>query len=132
MLVCAGCSQATGTVTGTVTYNNKPLTKGMLTFVTPNGTATGTIEPDGKYRMAVPVGTAKVSVFVASGPRMPGGPKGGMKGGKDLPPEAKKMLDNAKGGSGVTIPQKYTDPETSGLSVNVKSGQNPYDIPLKD
>jgi hypothetical protein len=134
-LICAGCNPATGTISGTVTYKNQPLPGGSVTFVTDNGTATGTISNDGKYTADnVPVGNAKVTVFYSSGPKMYKG--GGVaKAPKDGSPEAQKMFENMKKGvgAGVSIPSKYNDLESSGLSVTVTTGQNPpFNIELKD
>jgi hypothetical protein len=139
VLVAAGCSQSSGKMSGTVTYKNQPLTTGVVTFITETGAATASIDSNGTYTAEeVPPGTAKVSVFVSGGaPKMKGG-VGGVKDRmtipKDLPPEAQKAFENSKkGGSGVNIPAKYLDPEQSGLTVTVKSGQNPpYNIELKD
>jgi hypothetical protein len=125
---------------GTVSYKSKPLTGGLVTFVTDQGTATGPIDNQGGYTVEnVPVGTAKVSVFSGGGgPKIqkggPGGGKDTMKIPKDLPPEAQKALAGAKQGTNaVTIPQKYSSTETSDLKVEVTSGQNPpFNIELKD
>jgi hypothetical protein len=138
-LLCAGCAPATSKVSGTVTYKTKPLTAGSVTFVTDQGTVSGAIDNNGAYTVEnVPVGTAKVSVFSAGGPKMTqkfGGVQKGKGGGpKDLPPEAEKALAGAKQGApAVTIPEKYSDANTSDLKVEVTSGQNPpFNIELKD
>jgi len=125
-------------MSGTVTYKAKPLTHGAVTFVTEHGTASGAIDTSGAYTVeGVPVGNAKVSVFVGGAPKMPargGPPKDKAAIAKDLPPEAQKMLGNMKKGpAAVTIPPKYNDTESSGLTVTVTSGKNPpYNIELKD
>lgn len=62
-LGCAGAG--TGDVSGTVTYDGKPVEQGAIAFVPADGkgpTAGATIT-DGKYTASkVPVGTAKVSI----------------------------------------------------------------------
>jgi len=67
LLVLSGCSGGKGkkaNVTGTVTYNNKPLPRGKITFV-PSGKGTpvtGVIE-DGKFDVkGAPVGECKVLI----------------------------------------------------------------------
>jgi hypothetical protein len=138
-LLCAGCSPATTTVSGTVTYKKKLLTGGAVTFVTEQGMATGPIDNNGAFTVEnVPVGTAKVSVFSGGGPpnmNMRGGTgKDRMTAPKDSPPEAEKALQGPKQGTpAVTIPSKYSDAGTSGLTREVTSGQNPpYNIELTD
>lgn len=140
-LLCAGCGPATTTMSGTVTYKNKPLTSGIVTFVTDQGSANGTIDKEGSYTVeTVPVGTAKVSVFSSGGTSTttknfgPPGGKDRMTTPKGIPPEAEKAFAGAKqGATGVNIPSKYSDPNTSDLKVEVKSGQNPpFNIELKD
>jgi len=137
-LLCTGCGTSTGKMSGTVSYKNKPLAGGIVIFVTAQGSANGTIDTAGGYTVDnVPVGTAKISVFTGGGggggPIMKG-PKDRMTTPKDLPPEAQKALQGSKQGSTlVAIPPKYADPNTSDLSVEVKSGQNPpFNIDLKD
>src|SRR6516225_11360893 len=134
-LMLAGCSPPTATVSGTVTYKNKPLPGGSVTFVTPTGTAQGAINSEGAYTAEnVPVGNAKVTVYYSSGPKMPFG--GNVKGvaPKDASPEAQKAVQGPKAsGPTINIPTKYGDPESSGLTVVVTSGKNsPYNIELKD
>jgi hypothetical protein len=146
-LICAGCTPPTGTVSGTVTYKNKPVPSGSVMLVTDNnGSFQGAIDKNGAYTVeGVPVGPAKVSVYSSgSGTRMKMGKGGGVGGGvggakgmmtapKDGPPEAAKAYQGAKEEkTGVNIPPKYMDTDTSGLTVDVKSGPNSYDIPLKD
>jgi len=138
VLVCAGCGSPSGTMSGTVTYKSKPLTGGSVTFLTETGSATGTIDASGTYKVEdVPLGQAKISVFSGGGPppmKMPGGGKDRGAGQKDLPPEAQQALKGGKQGTpGATIPAKYNDASTSDLKVEVKSGNNPpFNIELKD
>ena len=129
-LICAGCSPATSTITGTVKYKDKLLPGGSVTFVTANGTATGAINSEGAYTAEkVPVGNAKVTVYYSSGPKMMGLGKD-----KGLIPKDTPLQNSKQGGlPKIDLPARYGDPESSGLSVVVTSGQNPpFNIELKD
>src|SRR5207253_5149962 len=89
-LLCAGCGPATAKVSGTVTYKTKPLTGGIVTFVTDHGSAEGTIDAQGAYTVEkAHIGATRVAVFSSGG-----GPIIKGAGGKDkmtvppgLPPE---------------------------------------------
>jgi hypothetical protein len=59
----ASAQEKTGTITGMVTFQGKPLTGGFVTFVTEKGKADAKINADGTYRVrGVPVGPAKIVV----------------------------------------------------------------------
>ncbi|HTU20187.1 MAG TPA: carboxypeptidase-like regulatory domain-containing protein [Gemmataceae bacterium] len=117
-------------MTGKVTYQGKALPGGFITFVRDaGGSYSQKIEKDGTYRVpGVPTGPAKISVRALEPPRHPEGM---------IPPsEIAKM---GKGGvkpptpteTYVRIPEKYGDAEKSGLTLDVKSGTQTFDIPLK-
>jgi len=115
LFTLAACTDVTGvTVTGKVTFNNEPLTSATVFFVYSDGQEracnTGN---DGSYEMKnVPVGTAKIKV-VTFAPIPPGlAPKDG-----PVP-------------AAVNIPAKYKKENASGLTLDVKQGQNHFDILL--
>jgi Carboxypeptidase regulatory-like domain/Bacterial-like globin len=93
-------------VEGKVTYKGKPLPSGTITLVGEKGTAvTGAIAEDGSYKLAgLQPGTYKVAVATP-------------KVGEKEPP--------------VKIPEKYSDPEKSGLTYEVKKGKQTFDISLE-
>jgi hypothetical protein len=63
----AGCGSSSGIVTGKVTYNNRPLKGGNVTFVGANGSASARINEDGTYTIdKVPTGEAKIAVETSS------------------------------------------------------------------
>lgn len=103
-----------GEVSGTVTYDNRPVEDGAITFIPLDGkgpTTGGTIK-DGKYAVArVPVGTMKVSI---SGSKVVG----------------KKKLYNAPNSPEGLITQEYL-PEKynlkTELTFEVKRGVNSKD-----
>ena len=65
-LAISGCSdrRTTATVTGTVSYQGKPLTAGKVSFFGPNDqVASALIDEDGSYAANdVPLGAVRVSV----------------------------------------------------------------------
>lgn len=111
-------------VSGKVTYQGKPLTKGTISFisVSPNGSnANSVIGPDGSYTLQTTnpndgavVGEYQVIV-------------------SDIDPNA---LNTPAPGEPVKkqeriIPEKYEKPDTSGLKRKVASGSNTFDIALE-
>jgi hypothetical protein len=149
-LLAAGCS-GTGTVTGKVTFGNQVVGGGKVLFTSAEGkgSVSADIEPDGTYKAEkVPTGEVKVAVDTSSakptqGPAV-GGPQnkkpGGVAPNMPLPPadqvpagaDPSKLYGGQQPkGKYVAIPEKYTNPSTSELTLKVKSGTNEYDIPLK-
>jgi hemoglobin len=95
-------------VSGKVTLDGKPLPAGSIVFTTQDGkgNTNGLIAPDGTYIVdRVPKGPVKIHITV---PAAPGEKK-----------------------QAVTIPAKYTNSATSGLTLEVQQGQNNFDIILK-
>ena len=137
VLAAAGCGGGKADVEGKVTFNGKPVVYGTVVVVGPDGIPkSGMIQPDGSYRVSgVPVGSARVAV---TSPRPPGSetpPKKRAMGRDALdedkpPPEPPPPAPPEVIKNWVSLPEKYGDPSTSQLTLNVKSGQ-PADIELK-
>lgn len=131
-LTFTGCGPAATDLTGKVTYQGKPVVFGSVVVIDASGTTkSGTIQPDGTYRVDnVRVGAVKVAV---SSPPPPGTPPVGKQDPRDAsdkptepPPAAPpEVLKNW-----VAIPNKYGDPNESGLTGAAKSGQ-PLNLDLK-
>ena len=125
VLLTVGCStdRGIGEVRGSVTYHDKPVTAGNVTFYPDDGgTPVGAVlAPDGTYRATgVPVGRAKVAIETARFKTMTAPPAG----------LAKQM-----GGPRpvyVPIPDKYERPDSSGLSFDVVKGTSDWPIVLTD
>jgi len=120
-----GCDrgETLGKVSGKVTFQGKPVTDGLLVFSNhAKGVhMTAKLSPDGRYELqtargfGLPLGTYKVAVSPpVFDPPMPGMP---------APPPRPKAYDN--------IPKQYFSPETSGLTITVVDGDNPFDIDMK-
>jgi len=143
LLFAAGCGpdyKSRGVVRGTVTTGKKHLTVGTVMFYGKNGiTASATISPDGTYSMPdAPLGECRVAVTVPSmpmdpsirarmkgkGPALPEGPKNPEDPGAPAPPLAVVPKEV------VPIDQKYSNPDTSGLTFTVQKGEQTYNIEL--
>jgi len=115
IVAASGCfgsgKPKTGSVTGKVTLNGAPLEKGQVAFFDPKrgDGATVSIEKDGVYKIAkvLEVGDYQVSVFPPVG--VPGG----------------------AGAGKVSIPNKYQNPGSSGLSFTIEPGANEYNISME-
>lgn len=111
-------------VRGVVTYNGQPVPKGLISFQTTAGdgrNATGLIQPDGSYELQTEsprdgalLGDYRVSVSAREDdevlmyiPKKPVKPK-------------------------LLVPQKYENPQTSGLTATVASGSNTHNFDLVD
>jgi hypothetical protein len=119
-----GCG-GSGHVSGTVTRDGQPVRSGVITFVSKNGkgTALAPIKKDGTYTAAnVPAGdTSVILVNAVEEPDFTGpvsAPEAAKPSGK--PAVATKVP--------TVIPEKFGKPETSGLALTVRSGDNRYDI----
>ena len=133
LVVAAGCGGGvglpegeTGTVSGKITFDGKPIPAGSLvTFANEKHgfIATGTVAADGTYSLQmrggpdILAGAYRVAVTppTSAQPEMSQAEYDKMmtEGGK--PPEPKKVSE---------IPKKYQAPEGSGLTYEVKAGEN--------
>jgi hypothetical protein len=124
LVLASGCGSGTGTAAGKVIYQGKPVVWGSVILKAADGSVHQIgISPDGTYRLdRVPSGPAKVGVSSPdptpsarakenADARVPAGPP--------RPPP----------GAWFPLPARYTDPATSGVTVQVGGG--PADIELK-
>jgi hypothetical protein len=121
--VC-GCSPAsTGTLSGKVRHQGTPVTAGLVTFHGPdNQTVFATIQPDGTYT-ATDVPRGLVRVTVRERPRAAAGMEKRLQErnrGSFKPPDA----------GAVQLPKKYSDLETTDLSLTVTGGSQSFDIDM--
>jgi hypothetical protein len=132
-----GCGLGTGTVTGKVTYNAKPVVTGTVTAIGSDGIARpGQIGPDGAYSIpAVPGGD--VTFLVASpnpdGSRDMVGKKNKPGGDSDLAGPAAggpEPAPTVPKGAWVPLPDDYSNPAKSGLKGTVK-GDTVINLELK-
>jgi len=132
-LVFAGCGGGVGDVSGTVTYQGKPVVCGSVVLVGADGVPhTGGIKPDGTYSVsAVPAGVARVMV-ISPDPGPPFHPGD---------PSSKELIDRTGREENTPVPEidrtkwrqlpkEYQDANTSGLTFTIAKGPNLHDILL--
>jgi hypothetical protein len=117
-----GCSDSLdATVVGTVSLDGKPVGPGVVTFVPVEGSqpnpASGPVQPNGTYALktsrteGLTPGKYKASVSIWDQPEVPKG---------------ERSMITPK----LITPEKYADPETSGLEYQVDPGDNTIDLTL--
>jgi hypothetical protein len=131
-LLC-GCSsyearlpETGASLEGTVTYGGEAVPMALVVVVGSHGSATGQME-EGRYKVEnVPLGEVKIGVNTDAArgqlisQQMAQGYKGpGAKGGSRPPPARF-----------VEVPKKYAEPESSGVTTQIKRGANKFDIVL--
>lgn len=129
-LILAGCSRPVGSISGKVTYQNKPLKGGSITFVSNEGrkSVPATIGLDGTYKIdSIAAGTYKVCVDTSNlKPPTGGGPSGykGGSGGKGFVPGGGNKPPPGKGGPppDAVVPEGYkpSSPADGALAENAK------------
>ena len=124
---CAGGKRAS--ISGHVNYQGRPVTSGTVVLIGQDGQASapGNVQPDGSFSIArAPVGVDKVSFD------NPPPPRTAPPVGKRAPADDPEYAETAKAAAHyVPTPPKFKDPLQSGLTVEVKSGNNTCDIELK-
>lgn len=118
LAMLAGCSSSktdgpSGTISGKVTYNGKPVTEGLVQFYnadTGQG-GEGKIDESGNFKIETGIPVGEYSVFVT-------------------PPET-EMAPGDTGDMGEApvkqypnIPERYRDASTSPIKVTIKEGDN--------
>ncbi len=135
---CGGSSfpsGPTGSVSGKVTYNGQPVPAGcsvMFMHVETSQSATSQTEADGTYSLRMLGGTKvlagpyKISIappaVATPDDSDPEAYASVMEGGDTTPPPA----------AAPPFPDKYMNPDTSGLTYTVEEGPNVHDIDLSD
>jgi hypothetical protein len=135
-LLITGCGSRLGKVNGKITVGGVPLSGGAIMFYPENGPgAVGTIQSDGTYSLktgtaeGAVIGTHKVAVHATSvGPGTMEAPKSLDDELQGSPANSGKILVPGK----VTwlFPEKYSTPDQSPLTAEVKAGQNSLDFDI--
>lgn len=130
LIVGCGSSSKTSPVSGQVTYKGKPVPNANVSFTPAEGAsraATGLTDGNGNFTLgtlstsdgALP-GNYRISVIARGPDRLPKpGETGSGMPGEMMPGEP-------------IIPLKYFQPDTSGLTFEVKPGSNHAKLELKD
>jgi hypothetical protein len=121
LVLAVGCSfSGEGKIKGKVLVGSKALTSGEVIFVGADGKrVTSGIGRDGSYRISrMSAGVTKIAVEThARAPEGLAHPRGAAVGAEE--------------GSSVTrIPDRYRDPATSGLTLDVRGGEQDHNIEL--
>jgi hypothetical protein len=124
-----GCGN-TATVTGTVSYQGRPVTHGSVMFLSADKTArSGVIEPDGSYTVeGVPRGTVQIAVISHN----PSKGRSVLRDQKPVHPGKKEAAwQEAAIKRWFPLPAKFEAPATSDLGCTIDSGRVSHDIDLK-
>jgi hypothetical protein len=112
LVVQAGCGGggSTAKVSGKVTTGGKPVTGASICFSSQGGASCGVLDDTGEYEITIGLkpGSYKVYLFVPSTPGSPPMPK---------EPPATEPTSN--------VPPKYLSVTSSGLTAEVRAGDNP-------
>jgi hypothetical protein len=127
-----GCQEPKGALKGSVTYKSSPVTGGGMTFYDQKDKQIGggTIDENGNYiAVGLPVGKMKVTIETDSAKQT----------GRKLSPAEERALKDKKGVAPsqnklkyVKIPPKYSDKKKTTLTVEIKGGDQQWDITLTD
>lgn len=122
-LAACNTGEELGLVTGRVTFEGKPVTKGIVVFVHKDRKGIGMtaeLRPDGSFEveMANGYGLPLGKYAVAISPPYQDHPIGAIT-------EAPSTADQH-----ANIPQRYREPETSPVILEVKSGANQLDVEM--
>jgi hypothetical protein len=149
MILSVGCGgpnyKARATVKGKVTFAGKTLTVGNVMFTNKQSVpGSASIDTNGNYVMKdAPLGECTVTVSVPKMPMTgPGGTPNPFAGPGGAAVKGMKSVDPSGSGKSisimgevpthiVTIPEKYSKPETSGLTYTVEKGEHTHNIDLK-
>src|SRR5262249_55420539 len=108
------------TLEGTVNYGDEKLEFALIIVQTPEGSATGRVGEDRRYRVEnVPLGEVLIGVNTSAA-------RGDfqskvMAGSQGRPKTQPKFTD---------VPAKYFDPQKSGIKTTIHTGVNTFDIPI--
>jgi hypothetical protein len=142
IVLAVGCGIGGGTVSGKVYYKGTVVTRGSVTFLPEGkgGNFTAVIGSDGSYSISkLPPGPAKIIVLVGRKTPPPSAARMMSKGKHmEMINKAKSKAEGGKADSSdadkdtdISVPEKYTDPEKSGLKIDVTGGKQTFDIKLE-
>jgi hypothetical protein len=128
VLLLTGCNRPTGVVSGTIHVQGKPVSRGLITFLSEveERDAFNAAIINGTYRTnPIPCGPARIIVVVTP-PADANKPARIRDSGDEQP-----VLRPGSGKSKSLDLSRYHRPDTSGLQIVVKRGENTFDADLK-
>jgi hypothetical protein len=140
-----GCGPGRGEVHGQVTYQGKAVSRGSVVMVGDDRKPiVGRIEADGKYSIqGVPAGIVRIAVLSPnpgevsnSIRRSPQNMKGPANFKSKFGSQIAQSDELETGGKGARskwfrLPQQYEDPDTSGITTEIRRGDNAFNIELR-
>lgn len=123
-MALSGCSSSTGTVSGKVAFQGKPVPAGTVTFIHADGpTRSGSIH-EGSYSVAqIPPGPCLILIVSLPPPRSMWSP--------EKRERAAGNSVSSKFQAPMPLPARYGDPQKSDLRYEVTTGRQTHDIELK-
>jgi hypothetical protein len=134
-----GCSgpPPTGEISGTVTYDGKPVPGGGVSVMNDNGDTAACEIKNGAYRLVAPVGRVKVAIVGGDKTDSVPGAQNVEKYFEERKKAREKLEKDFKEGKIKELPKepmrvarKYGDLNRSGLNLDVKPGKQTHDFPL--
>jgi hypothetical protein len=128
-LLIIGCGPAVIDVTGTVSFNGKPVVYGTVVVIGSDGIPkNATIAPDGTFRLeGIKPGPVRIAV---TSPKPPGLKRSGEKTKADddgldgrRPADANDSVDPKVRDGWMELPDRYGFPDTSGLETEIEKGK---------
>jgi hypothetical protein len=127
-LILSGCTRyeyrlpETGaTLEGTITYNGETVSMAQISVLSDKGQALGSID-SGHFKIdRAPLGEVKIGINTEA-------ERGNAIG---LAMARSKGVGSGPAPKFISLPAKYWDPDTSGITTTIKKGKNTLDIVLK-
>ena len=128
VLGLGGCGDGKASVSGKVTYKNRPVVTGTVIVAGSDGVqVAGVISPDGTYAVeGVKAGAVRIGVFSPN----PSASRNGGRGGAVTSRLNRGTEQKADPRDWVPLPPRYAEPDTSGLTTTLRSGSQTHDIDL--
>ena len=109
---------------GTITYNGDPVPNALVIVAGTSFSATSFLSTPGKYQVQnAPLGDVKIAVNTAAA--------AGRMRAQVMAQSKGKPAPGASAPGLIAIPEKFANPESSGITTNIKEGSNTFDIAIK-
>ena len=123
---CGGSALPQGEVSGTVSYQGRPLPGGIITFLSDRGFQNSAIiGPDGRYQIKAAAGPSKVTIDNRMLSKRPWS-----RGPRLKPPTPSAESPPRVEGTYVPLPSKYLSADQSGLTCEIQKGTQAHDFKL--
>jgi hypothetical protein len=129
LVLMAGCGAPKGSISGKVTYRDKPFKRGSVMFILEHGAPIQAKIENGEYHVdKVPVGPVKITVNPPSGT----GEEAGLLDRQPMSPKNPMAMEKAlRPKENIVLPPKYSDPKQTELTYTVTQGPQEHNIDMK-